>query len=207
MLVKCVCIVLCHVIQDYQIYQIQIQDTQFKICFWCKHESASVSCSIVSNSLWPCGLWPTRLLCPWNFPGKNTGVGCYSFFQGIFLTRGSNSGLLQLSKGHLQDIMEGNKLFRKEGMEEGRNRKGRKMDGEEGRTEIQPWAEVLCQYNKVIVSLITENHGCPFAITVVLQLFVSGFVLCLWFSQWFYWEPLDSAPDLPLLHCRDSCRG
>ena len=38
--------------------------------------------SITSNSLWPHGLWPTRLLCPWDFPGKNTGVGCYFLLQG-----------------------------------------------------------------------------------------------------------------------------
>ena len=31
----------------------------------------------MSNSLWPRGLWPARLLCPWNFPGKSTGVGCH----------------------------------------------------------------------------------------------------------------------------------
>ena len=30
------------------------------------------SCSVVSNALWSYGLWPTRLLCPWNFPNKNT---------------------------------------------------------------------------------------------------------------------------------------
>ena len=35
-----------------------------------------------------------RLLCPWNFPGKNTGVSCYFLLQGIFLTQGSNLGLL-----------------------------------------------------------------------------------------------------------------
>ena len=33
----------------------------------------------MSNSLGSHGLQPTRLLCPWDFPGKNTGVGCYSF--------------------------------------------------------------------------------------------------------------------------------
>ena len=33
--------------------------------------------SVVSDSLWPHGLQPTRLLCPWDFPGKNTGVGCH----------------------------------------------------------------------------------------------------------------------------------
>ena len=28
-------------------------------------------------SLQPHGLYPTRLLCPWDFPGKKTGVGCH----------------------------------------------------------------------------------------------------------------------------------
>ena len=41
------------------------------------------------DSLLPFGLWPTRLLCPWDFPGKNTGVGCHALLQGIFLTQGS----------------------------------------------------------------------------------------------------------------------
>ena len=35
------------------------------------------SCSVVSDSSWPYGLQPTRLLHPWNFPGKSTGVGCH----------------------------------------------------------------------------------------------------------------------------------
>ena len=47
-----------------------------------------VICSVVSNSLWPHGLQPTRLLCPWSSPGKNTGVGCHFLFQGIFPTQG-----------------------------------------------------------------------------------------------------------------------
>ena len=36
-----------------------------------------------------------RLLCPWNSLGKNTGVGCHSLLQRIFLTQGSNMGLLR----------------------------------------------------------------------------------------------------------------
>ena len=51
------------------------------------------SCLAVSNSLWPYGLYPTRLLCPWDFPGKNTGASCHFLLQGIFQTQGSNSGL------------------------------------------------------------------------------------------------------------------
>ena len=35
-------------------------------------------------------LQPARLLCPWDFPGKNIGVGCHFLFQGIFTTRGSS---------------------------------------------------------------------------------------------------------------------
>ena len=40
--------------------------------------------------LWPHGLWPTRHLCPWDSPGKNTGVGCHFLLQGIFLTQELN---------------------------------------------------------------------------------------------------------------------
>ena len=36
---------------------------------------------------------PARLLCPWDFPGKNTGVVCHSLLQGIFPTQGLNPGL------------------------------------------------------------------------------------------------------------------
>ena len=52
-----------------------------------------VSCSVVSDSVRTHGLWPIRLLCPWDSPGKNTGVGCHSFLQGIFPTQGSNASL------------------------------------------------------------------------------------------------------------------
>ena len=40
-----------------------------------------LSHSVLSNSLQPFGLHPTRLLHPWNFPGKNTGMGCYFLLQ------------------------------------------------------------------------------------------------------------------------------
>ena len=36
------------------------------------------------------GLQLSRLLYPWNSPGRNTGGGCYSLLQGIFPTQGSN---------------------------------------------------------------------------------------------------------------------
>ena len=35
----------------------------------------------------------TRLLCPWDFPGKSTGVGCHFLLQSIFPTQGLNPGL------------------------------------------------------------------------------------------------------------------
>ena len=49
-----------------------------------------LSHSVMSDSLGPHGLYPTRLLCPWDSPGKNTGMGCHTLFQGIFPTQGSN---------------------------------------------------------------------------------------------------------------------
>ena len=38
-------------------------------------------CSVVANSLRPHGPWPAMFLCPWNFPGRNTGVGCHFLLQ------------------------------------------------------------------------------------------------------------------------------
>ena len=50
--------------------------------------------SVMSTSLWPYELWPTRLLCPWYSSGKNSGVGCHFLLQGIFPIQGSNPRLL-----------------------------------------------------------------------------------------------------------------
>ena len=65
------------------------------ICFKPCLRACSVT-SVVSNSLRPYGLQPARLLCPWNSPGKNIGVGCHAPLQGIFPTQGSNPHLLCL---------------------------------------------------------------------------------------------------------------
>jgi len=56
-------------------------------------ESEGVSHAVMTDSLWPHGLWLTSLLCPWNSPGKNSGVGCHALLQGIFLTQRFHLGL------------------------------------------------------------------------------------------------------------------
>ena len=58
------------------------------------YSTVCVSCSFMSNSLRPQELQPTKFLCPWNSPDKNTGVGSHSLLQGIFLTQRLNLGLL-----------------------------------------------------------------------------------------------------------------
>ena len=55
--------------------------------------------SLVSHSLRPHGLYPARLLCPWDSPGNNTGVGCHFLLQGIFPTPGMNRSLPALAGG------------------------------------------------------------------------------------------------------------
>ena len=49
---------------------------------------------VLLASLWSHGLEPTRFLCRWNSPGKDTGVGSHSLLQGILPTQGSSPGLL-----------------------------------------------------------------------------------------------------------------
>ena len=50
----------------------------------------------MSDSFWPHGLQLARLLCPWDSPGKNTGVGCHDLLQRISPTQGLNWCLLCL---------------------------------------------------------------------------------------------------------------
>ena len=54
----------------------------------------SLVTSVVSDALQPCGLWPTRLLCPWDPPDKNTGVGCRVIIQGNLPNPGAEPGSL-----------------------------------------------------------------------------------------------------------------
>ena len=42
-----------------------------------------------------------RLLCPWDFPGKSTGVGCHALLQETFPTQGLNLSLLYRQAGSL----------------------------------------------------------------------------------------------------------
>ena len=57
-------------------------------------DSENVIHSVSSDFLRPYGLQPTRLLCPWNSPGQNPGVGSHFLLQGIFPIQGSNLGFL-----------------------------------------------------------------------------------------------------------------
>ena len=51
-------------------------------------------CSVESDSLWPHEVLPARLLCPWDSPGKHTGVGCHFLLLGIFPPQGLNPRFL-----------------------------------------------------------------------------------------------------------------
>ena len=63
---------------------------QFLQVGWSEKTSKVVhTSSVTSDSLPPHRLWPTKLLCPLYFPGKNTGVGYHALLRWIFPTQGS----------------------------------------------------------------------------------------------------------------------
>ena len=73
--------------------------TLFRILFWpcATWDLRSLPLCMLnhlSNAVWPYRLQLTRLLCLWDSPGKNTGVGCHALLQGIFPTQGLNLCLL-----------------------------------------------------------------------------------------------------------------
>jgi len=53
-------------------------------------------CVCVYVCVTPWTVYPAKLLCPWDFSGKNTEVGCHFLLQRIFLTRRLNPLLLCL---------------------------------------------------------------------------------------------------------------
>ena len=59
-----------------------------------QNSSAIHAYSVVSDSLQPYGLQPAGLLCPWDSPGKVTGLGSHALLQGIFPTQGLKLCLL-----------------------------------------------------------------------------------------------------------------
>ena len=68
--------------------QLYLMKSRYFSMWWCVRSVASDSAA-----LWTVAC---QALCPWDSPGKNTGVGCHALLQGIFLTQGLNLYLLSL---------------------------------------------------------------------------------------------------------------
>ena len=60
----------------------------------CLAAAAAAAAKLLQSCLTLCRLQPDRLLCPWDFPDQNTGVGCHALLHGIIPTMGWNPGLL-----------------------------------------------------------------------------------------------------------------
>ena len=73
------------------------------------HTHESESCSVVSRSLRPRGLYS-----PWNSPGQNTGVGSLSFLQGIFPNPGIKLGSPALQADSYQLSHKGSPIVSKD---------------------------------------------------------------------------------------------
>ena len=125
------------------------------------NESKSVCHSVASDSVRPHGLWPPRLLCPLDSPGKNTGVGCHFLLQGIFRTQGWNSCHVpwQAPMKGLGNITRGSEGFGK-------------LSGDETSHEEAPRAELtvcspLVCSPLALTSVLSGNH--------LLQILQEGF--------------------------------
>ena len=71
--------------------------------FTCTHVYA---CSVSQSCPMLCDPWTVarQAPCPWDSPGKNTGVGCHFFLQSIFPTPGSNPDLLCLLRWQAESL-------------------------------------------------------------------------------------------------------
>ena len=82
-------------------------ESEMKVFFSCVRVFATprtVTCQA------PLSMGFARLFCPWDLPGKNTGVGCHALLQGLS-TQGTNLGLLQCRQILYHLSHQGNHLF------------------------------------------------------------------------------------------------
>ena len=84
---------LCLITFFFYLYWDMLDDTSRYLSLRCAcvHTKSLQSCLTLCDPM-DCSL--TRLLCPWDFPGKSTGVGCRFLLQGVFPARGSHLHLL-----------------------------------------------------------------------------------------------------------------
>ena len=78
----------------------------------CVHAKSLRFCPTLCDPM-NCSL-ATRLICLWNFLGKNTGVGCWFLLQGIFPTQGSNLHLLHWQADSLPLVPPGKPIIREQ---------------------------------------------------------------------------------------------
>ena len=93
---KCAAIIFSYLLDTYCFLVNSSQQEKFKVLIhysFQQHLLHSSKCFPHGVGL-ICHPMPARIPCPWDFPGKNTGVSCRSLLQGIFLTQGSNPHLL-----------------------------------------------------------------------------------------------------------------
>ena len=103
-----------------------------------------------------------RLLCPWNFPGKNTGVGYHFLFWGIFLTQRLNSGLLHWQADALPLSHQGSPAVRviriNEGLLLGRGKSKQKAEGD---IDVEEKVECCFRIDRLSSKLGTGlDEGC-----------------------------------------------
>ena len=77
-------------------YVLHILQISYLFLYFVSSGETCVVFSVVPDVLWPYVLWPAGLLCPWDSPGTNTGVGFHFLSQAIFLTQGLNPHFLCL---------------------------------------------------------------------------------------------------------------
>ena len=79
------------------VYLTYMQSTSCEMLGWMKHKLES-------------RLPGERLLCPWDFPGNNTGMDCHFLLHGIFLTQRLNLSLLHWQLDSLPLSQQGNPI-------------------------------------------------------------------------------------------------
>ena len=108
------------------------------------------TCSVMSDSLWPYGLYSTTSPCRWNFPDKNAEMGCHFLLQGIFLIQGVNLGLL-----HCRDSTNSKQIAKKQKQKQNKTKENSRVATLLADTQILK-KSILTGMKRVIFNILKQ---------------------------------------------------
>ena len=138
--------------------------------------------SVVPDPQWPHGLQPTRLLHPWDFPGKSAGVGCHCLLQTQLLSHSEANWMRQIESHKVKSFYAKSRSV-SEGFED--------FDPTDSATISVAWARLSVNHEVLekMRCLDKKNSKSPPGFNFLLHLLEPSIIVYSFQAGFFSWYP------------------